>query len=799
MSITYLTPNPALHEERHEQSRPSDVRWLRPVPASGTQRRSRPRDWPGPGPIDLAVHDLPHSSATTEWWYMNGHVTAEGGRRFSLFVAFFRQVKGRDPKTREFEYAHSVTWAITSVDDARYVHTSRVDRNAPEEGLKRLKRGLGAKDPKLNRALSEMLERGTVPAPDKLLPGRVFVNMQRLELEYCGDSFKKLDDGRYRLRLGSDDRAACELTFTPKKPPIRHGDDGVVRGSDDEDMFYYFIPRGELTGSIVFDGIEQRVVQGQGWYDHEFGVGHLYFPEDESDLKLSPEELAVVHAERRERWEQRSVAWNWMSMQLDDGSEISAYPELYVASNRVAGNWVIHIDRDGTRIPYPDLNVETVDYWQSSQTFTEYPIRWRVTIPSANIELDVRAAFPDQEFITLISKPSFWEGRVEIEGTIGGRPVRGVGIVERSGYTFFEDLDGYFEAVGKVVRKSVARVIPFEPDREQGLELVGSKARPQYLDGLDLAQYGRTLIKPIREITDRGGKSWRSYAALTCCDIVGGDSRKIVRWLAMPELMHVGSLIVDDVQDKSVVRRGGPTAHMLYGEAQAINSGTAAYFITQLLVSSINMSDANRLRCYDLYFEGMRAGHAGQAIDLDGFDHLMPDVVENGGKDLERRVLAVHRLKTAAPAGCLSRMGAIAGGGTDEQIEGLGLYFEALGLSFQIIDDVLNLRGFKNNLKSKGEDVAQGKITLPVAKAMSRLGLSERRWLYQTLKSKPEDPAVIAQVIQVLEGCGAIEDCAREARETVEAAWHRLDPLVDDTLAKLMLRAFSWYILERHY
>jgi geranylgeranyl pyrophosphate synthase len=344
-------------------------------------------------------------------------------------------------------------------------------------------------------------------------------------------------------------------------------------------------------------------------------------------------------------------------------------------------------------------------------------------------------------------------------------------------------------------------VLPFEPDPDTAIQLVASKERPQYMDGLDLAQYGRTLLKPIREITDRGGKSWRSYAAITCCDIVGGDSRRFVEWLAMPELMHVGSLIVDDVQDRSVVRRGGPTAHMIYGEAQAINSGTAAYFITQkLLVSSKYLSDADRLKIYDLYFEAMRAGHAGQAIDLDGFEDFVPEIVESGrGAELERRVLAVHRLKTAAPAGCLARMGAIAGSGTSEQVEGLGLYFEALGLSFQIIDDVLNLRGFKNDLKSKGEDVAQGKITLPVAKALGRLGLTERRWLHETLRSKPQDPAVIAQVIQVLEGCGAIEDCAREAKEHVDAAWKRLDPLVDDTLAKLMLRAFSWYILERHY
>jgi geranylgeranyl pyrophosphate synthase len=274
-----------------------------------------------------------------------------------------------------------------------------------------------------------------------------------------------------------------------------------------------------------------------------------------------------------------------------------------------------------------------------------------------------------------------------------------------------------------------------------------------------------------------------------------------VDWLAMPELMHVGSLIVDDVQDRSVVRRGGPTAHLIYGEAQAINSGTAAYFLMQKLLETTTKLSANdRLKIYDLYFEGMRAGHAGQAIDLDGFDTDMPGFVESGkGDELEERVLCVHRLKTAVPAGTLARMGAIAGGGNEAQIDGLGRFFEALGLAFQIVDDVLNLRGFRGNLKSKGEDVTHGKITLPVAKAMSRLDLEERRWLYTTLRSKPEDLAIIGQVIDKLEACGAIEACKVQADTLIDEGWHRLAPLVDDTLAKMMLRAFGWFVLERHY
>ena len=326
---------------------------------------------------------------------------------------------------------------------------------------------------------------------------------------------------------------------------------------------------------------------------------------------------------------------------------------------------------------------------------------------------------------------------MHVRGTVRGKQVTGLGVLERSGYASYEDLEGFFEEVGKVVRHSVERVLPRQPDYKQARSLIASEAREQYMRGVDVDQYARTHIHPIREIVDRGGKGWRSYAAITCIDIVGGDSRKFVEWIALPELMHVGSLIVDDVEDKSETRRGGKTAHLMYGEGQAINSGTAAYFIGIHLLDSKLISDGDKLRTYDLYFEALRAGHAGQAIDIDGFEYMLPEVVKSGDSALlEERVMAVHRLKTAAPAGCLARMGAIAGGGTEAQIEGLGRFFEDLGLAFQIIDDVLNLRGFKGNLKAKAEDIVQGKVTLPVAKALSRLPKREREWLWDTLQDQ---------------------------------------------------------------
>src|SRR5262249_28920819 len=150
--------------------------------------------------------------------------------------------------------------------------------------------------------------------------------------------------------------------------------------------------------------------------------------------------------------------------------------------------------------------------------------------------------------------------------------------------------------------------------------------------------------------------------------------------------LHVGSLIVDDVEDRSDVRRGGPACHKVHGEALAINAGNACYFFAQLPLLRDPLPPAKALRVYEAYFEAMRAAHAGEALDSAGLEGLMPEVVETGdGALLERRLFAIHRLKSAAPPGLLARMAALLGDGSAEQSKCLGELFEALGLAFQIV------------------------------------------------------------------------------------------------------------------
>jgi geranylgeranyl pyrophosphate synthase/predicted secreted hydrolase len=747
-----------------------------------------PKDWPGPGPIDLDVHDLPHASSTLEWWYVNTHLKTESGRELALFAAFFRQARGKNADGA-WEYSHSVTWALSDPKGRRYQPKVAVDASAPALGLAKLDAAGGLEDWRIERALREVLERGSIPGPTRLFMNLPIVAERCLSLDFGGDRLSKNASGEYVLHLhDATERIDCRLVLTPRKPPTRYGNDGVVHGVADERMFYYFIPRCDVRGTLTLEGRSERIVVGQGWYDHEFGFSPS--PPRDSDTAV-----------RRKGGE---TSWRWLSLQLDDGTDVSVFRIERRRTGEVLDDWTLVVDAAGARRQFPDARLETTGTWRSTRSFVEYPIDFRLDVPSAGLFLEVKAEFPDQEVLTVISDPGFWEGRVDVRGTLNGRPVSGKGWVECKGFRF-DDVGAFFEAVGGEVRKRVAELLSTQPSRGQLANWVvrgdaGGRDTGSYVDGVGHEDMVASLVKPIREIVDRGGKGWRSYAALACIDVVGGDSRKFLHWLPIPELLHVGSLIIDDVEDASLVRRGGPSCHELFGVPLAVNAGTAAYFLAEPPVTKDDLPAESQLRVYRLYFDAMRAGHAGQAIDLHGFEHLAADAVRSGDVGaLESRVLAMHRLKTAVPAGMLARIGAILGGGTEQQIEALGRFFESVGLAFQIMDDVLNLRGFKGDLKQRGEDIAQGKITFPVVKGLALATRPEREWLWSTLCAKPDDAVVVARVIGTLEESGALAACEGLARRLVDEAWERVDPILPESQFKVMFRAFSWYVLDRHY
>ena len=747
-----------------------------------------PADWPSAGPIALDIHDLPHASSTLEWWYVNSHLELEQGHQVSVFAAFFRQLAGAGPEGADRRYTHSIAWGVSFPERRQYQCTVAVDALAPEVGLANLDKGVKGDDERVERALREVLSRGHVPGPTRMLAAQPRIEEHRLSLDYAGNRFEKLPGGAYQLTLfDSNTGAECQLSLALQKPASRYGQDGVVHGVSGEKMFYYFVPRARVDGHVVIDGKRLRVLRGSGWYDHEFGL--MPPSENVSDAALT-------------RAEHGETCWRWLSIQLDNGDDLSVFFITRRATGEVLDRWTMLVKPDGTTCAFEDTELETLSTWRSTRTFIEYPIEFRIRVRRARINLVARATFPDQEVISVISDPAFWEGTVTVTGILAGRHVVGRGWLECKGFGHAR-LDDFFASVGKEVRSRLADVLPRQP-RDASLKQLtirGASGCSAKIDGAVQERYlAQGLVAPIREIADRGGKGWRSYAALSCIDLVGGDSRRFLHWLIMPEIVHVGSLIVDDVEDDSSVRRGGPACHLLHGTATAINAGTAAYFLAEPPLDKDDLPAETKLHIYRLYFDAMRAGHAGQALDLCDISDLVAAAVRSGDtRALEDHVLAVHRLKTAIPAAMFSRVGALLGGGSDEQVESVGRFFEAVGLAFQIIDDVLNVSGFEHNLKERGEDIRGGKITLPVVKALTRLAAEQRHWLEATLSSKPTDAVVVSKVCDLLARCGALRECQELSREVVERAWAELDRVIEDSQFKLMLRAFGWYVLERHY
>jgi geranylgeranyl pyrophosphate synthase len=305
---------------------------------------------------------------------------------------------------------------------------------------------------------------------------------------------------------------------------------------------------------------------------------------------------------------------------------------------------------------------------------------------------------------------------------------------------------------------------------------------------------------PLREIALRGGKAWRSYSLLGCMEAVGGDSDRFRHCLALPELMHSGSLILDDIQDGSTIRRGGPACHVVHGQPTAINVGGLAPYLALAIVLRYDLPMDQRVMLYEHCHEALRAAYLGQALDIAGLSALVPAVVDSGdARGLEEQVYATHRLKSAAPPAMLARVAVRIAGGSEAQADALAALYWAYGLAFQIVDDVLNLRGFEGELKTVAEDLVEGKVTAPVAKALGLVDRDERGALWAALRDGSRDAGAVQRAILIIERSGALDACMEDARALVEDAWARAEPFLRDSNAKIMLRAFGHYLLDRHY
>ncbi|MGA1325586.1 MAG: polyprenyl synthetase family protein [Rubrivivax sp.] len=225
-----------------------------------------------------------------------------------------------------------------------------------------------------------------------------------------------------------------------------------------------------------------------------------------------------------------------------------------------------------------------------------------------------------------------------------------------------------------------------------------------------------------------GGKRLRAMLVLAACEAVDGDRAAALRAASAVELIHAYSLIHDDMpcMDNDVLRRGKPTVHVRFGQAQAMLAGDAMQALAfEVLTPDLGEVSAE-IQARLCAILSRAAGHAGmaggQAIDLASVGQPLP----------EETLRDMHRRKTGALLSASVMMGAACGRTTAGARQALSVYGDALGLAFQVVDDILDVTQASEVLgKTAGKDQDQNKPTY-----VSLMGLDQARALARRLREQ---------------------------------------------------------------
>lgn len=223
------------------------------------------------------------------------------------------------------------------------------------------------------------------------------------------------------------------------------------------------------------------------------------------------------------------------------------------------------------------------------------------------------------------------------------------------------------------------------------------------------AENPELVHEAMRYSTLDGGKRIRPVLALAACEAIGGTIEAAMPAACALECIHAFSLIHDDLpcMDDDDLRRGRPTAHRVYGEAMALLAGDALFALAFQLMSAVEDVPGNTIvKVWQRIAEaaGTKGMVGGQVLDMlaEGHKAELPEVEE------------IHRRKTGALLETSVVVGAMLGGGNDEQVEAFSTYGTNIGLAFQIADDILDIRGDAEKLgKPIGSDLKHEKSTYP--------------------------------------------------------------------------------------
>ena len=278
-----------------------------------------------------------------------------------------------------------------------------------------------------------------------------------------------------------------------------------------------------------------------------------------------------------------------------------------------------------------------------------------------------------------------------------------------------------------------------------------------------------------------GGKRLRPSLLLLVCGALGYRGAQRFNLAAVVEFIHTATLLHDDVVDESTLRRGRPTANESFGNAASVLVGDFLYSRAfQMMV------DAGSMKVMQILSEATNVIAEGEVQQLINTHNIELD---------EAGYLSVIRSKTAKLFEASARLGAVLADAPPEIEQASARYGQALGTAFQVIDDVLDYAGDTELMgKNLGDDLREGKVTLPLIVAMRRAA-PEHKAMIAAAITEGETPHM-DEIIRVVRDSGALDATRDAAAAQAQEAMQALQALADNPYTQA-LRALASQLLSR--
>ena len=354
------------------------------------------------------------------------------------------------------------------------------------------------------------------------------------------------------------------------------------------------------------------------------------------------------------------------------------------------------------------------------------------------------------------------------------------------------NIEKFLEETAPKIDKAIEKYLPRKFTKNSVLFKVN-----QPLYSYNLEPLNKAIADPIWDMLDRGGKRWRPALFLLICEALKKKTDYCIDFSVIPEVIHNGTLVIDDIEDSSEVRRGKPCSYKIYGNDIAINVGNAMYYLPllPLMVNRSKLSAEAQRDVYEIYVQEMINLSMGQAMDI-----AWHKGIANADALSEHDYLQMCAYKTGTLARMSAKMAAVLAGADDKLVEKLGCLAESIGIAFQMQDDILDLTGeeFAKSKGCVGGDISEGKRSLLVIHTLQKANATDKKRLLEILAMHTFDQKLRNEAIAIMKKYGAFEHVKALAERMVMDSWTEVDKLLPTPLAKEKLKAFAEFLIRRN-